>query len=108
KLSPDGSALVYSTFLGGADYDEARAIAVDEAGQAYVTGSGSIPGSVPLPPTSPDPHGPFVAKVAADGSSLAYAAFLAGAAEAFPGGIAVDTASGVYVDRKSTRLNSSH
>ncbi|PYQ07013.1 MAG: hypothetical protein DMF82_04760 [Acidobacteria bacterium] len=101
KLSADGSTLVYSTFLGGSDYDRAGAIAVDEAGQAYVTGRGSIPGSVPLPPTSPDPQGPFVAKLAADGSSLAYSVFLAGAGDSFKGGIAVDTASGVYVAYRS-------
>jgi hypothetical protein len=38
KLNPTGSALVYSTYLGGSDYDQASGIAVDPWGNAYVTG----------------------------------------------------------------------
>src|SRR5207253_4277774 len=38
KLSPDGSRLVYSTYLGGTGVDEANGIAVDGEGNAYVTG----------------------------------------------------------------------
>jgi photosystem II stability/assembly factor-like uncharacterized protein len=38
KLNPAGSALVYSTFLGGSDFDSGRGIAVDSAGNAYVAG----------------------------------------------------------------------
>ncbi len=38
KLSPAGSALVYSTYLGGSGADVGEAIAVDAAGSAYVTG----------------------------------------------------------------------
>jgi hypothetical protein len=38
KLSATGSALVYSTYLGGIDIDEGHGIAVDGAGSAYVTG----------------------------------------------------------------------
>ena len=38
--TPTGSALVYSTYLGGSDADQAIGIAVDAAGNAYVTGYG--------------------------------------------------------------------
>ena len=39
KLNPTGSALVYSTFLGGKDDDEGAGIAVDSAGNAYIAGA---------------------------------------------------------------------
>ena len=38
KLNTSGSALAYSTFLGGTDFDGASDIAVDGSGSAYVTG----------------------------------------------------------------------
>jgi uncharacterized repeat protein (TIGR01451 family) len=38
KLNPAGNALVYSTYLGGSDFDEGCGIAVDGAGRAYLTG----------------------------------------------------------------------
>jgi len=42
KLNPTGSALVYSTYLGGAtSTDDALSIAVDSAGSAYVAGETS-------------------------------------------------------------------
>src|SRR5208283_2469622 len=39
KFSPDGSSLVYSTYLGGVGFDYADAIAVDLSGSAYITGN---------------------------------------------------------------------
>ena len=39
KLNPTGSALIYSTYLGGSNDDFGFGIAVDGAGNAYVTGS---------------------------------------------------------------------
>jgi hypothetical protein len=38
KLNPTGSALIYSTYLGGTGDDIGRGIAVDSNGNAYVTG----------------------------------------------------------------------
>src|SRR5437867_3701635 len=39
KLSPDGSGLIYSTYLGGSAYDAGYSIAVDADGDAYVAGT---------------------------------------------------------------------
>ena len=51
KLNPAGSALVYSTYLGGSNSDVGSGIAVDTVGNAYVTGLTIRP--ISLPPTAP-------------------------------------------------------
>ena len=38
RLNPNGSSLVYSTFIGGSNEDEARGVAIDSAGNAYTIG----------------------------------------------------------------------
>lgn len=46
KLTPDGRSLVFSTYLGGSNWDEAYAVAIDTTGNSYVTGytsSGNFP-----------------------------------------------------------------
>jgi len=43
KLNASGTALLYSTYLGGSKDDFANAIAVDSAGNAYVTGNTASP-----------------------------------------------------------------
>ena len=48
KLASDGSALVWSTFLGGAGYDEAHGVAVDAQGDVVVTGVASGEHGFPL------------------------------------------------------------
>jgi len=49
RLSPDGTALAYSTYYGGSREEEATAVALDDAGNAYVTGSAS---SINVPRTT--------------------------------------------------------
>ncbi|MGI6482767.1 MAG: SBBP repeat-containing protein [Methanobacterium sp.] len=39
KLNPTGTGLVYSTYLGGTNYDYGYGVAVDGDGNAYITGS---------------------------------------------------------------------
>ncbi len=55
KLNPDGAQQVYSTIIGGSDYDEASGIAVDATGNVYVTGvtsSTDFPLNFPVPTTN--------------------------------------------------------
>jgi hypothetical protein len=94
KLNAAGSALVYSTYLGGSGNDYGAGIAVDAAGNAYVTGGGD---STDFPTTAyfgPPGGGAFVTKFNPTGSALVYFTILGGAA---PGGIAVDAAGNAYV-----------
>jgi hypothetical protein len=84
KLNPAGTALVYSTYLGGSSStgDQASAIAIDPTGAAYVTGITTSP-DFPLAGgyRSPDPdslENVFVSKVSAGGDALVYSALLGG------------------------------
>src|SRR6266480_7805373 len=86
KLNASGSALVFSTYLGGASYDEGNGIAVDAAGEAFVAGTGGgngfpavdqIPPPGPTPPPIPGftpapPYGGFVTKFSASVNPLIY------------------------------------
>ena len=52
KLNPAGSALLYSTYLGGSGFFSGSAIAVDQSGNAYVTGTAAASGGTPFAPSS--------------------------------------------------------
>ncbi len=101
KLDPTGSALVYSTFLGGSSFDQGIGIAVDATGAAYVTGSAgsaNFPTTTGAFDTTYNGSGDvFVAKLDATGSSLLYSTFLGGSSADGGFGIAVDSADSAYV-----------
>jgi len=100
KLSAGGTSLLYSTHLGGTDFDNASGIAVDNAGQAYVTGA-TVSANFPLvgsfQPTFAGVADAFVTKLSAEGVSLIYSTYLGGAASDSGIGIAVDNAGQAYV-----------
>ncbi|HKZ63500.1 MAG TPA: PKD domain-containing protein, partial [Thermoplasmata archaeon] len=101
KLSPSGSALLYSTFLGGGGRDEGYGIAVDAVGAAYVAGF-TISADFPTTPGaySTTPNGvydAFAAKLDASGSALLYSTFLGGSGIDWGVGIGVDALGAAYV-----------
>src|SRR5207244_883162 len=92
--------LSYSTYLGGSGGEEGRSIAVDTAGNAYVTGvtgSTDFPTANAIQPTSGGGADEFVTKINADGSALIYSTYLGGGSYDAGDGIAVDRAGRVYV-----------
>src|SRR5262249_53905190 len=104
KLTADGSALAYSTFLGGSDFDASRSIAVDAVAAAYAIGttrSSAFPIAHAIQPTfGGGGHyvlDAFVSKLTADGSALAYSTSLGGSDDEEGAGIAVDAAGAAYV-----------
>ena len=100
KIDASGSSYVYSGFLGGISYDEGYGIAVDTAGNAYVTGytnSSNFPTVSPIYAAKSAFLDAFVTKIAASGSSIVYSTFLGGNGYDYGYGIAVDTAGNAYV-----------
>ena len=105
KVNPTGSALVFSTYLGGgqilnATDDWGEGIAVDAAGSAYVTGFTYSP-DFPVTPGAYDTAraglDAFVVKFSPSGSSLVYSTFLGAAGREQGYDIAVDAAGNAYV-----------
>ena len=100
KFDPSGSTLVYSTFLGGGGGDNAHAIRVDGAGNAYVTGitgSGDFPVANALQATIGGGADAFLTKLNPTGSALVYSTFLGGTGSDQGLGLAVDGAQSAYV-----------
>jgi hypothetical protein len=107
KFNAAGSALVYSTYLGGSGIDEASGIAVDSSGNAYVVGtanSADFPTANPVQATLRADYNAFVAELNPAGSALVYSTYLGGSG--YPGdfgqSIAVDSAGAAYVTGMTT------
>ena len=108
KLNPTGSALVYSTYLGGSSNEGGNGIAVDFSGNAYVTGqttSTNFPTANPLQPSAGGEQDAFVAKLNPSGSALVYSTYLGGSGGETGNGIAVDSTGNAYVTGNTTSTN---
>lgn len=112
KINGDGSALVYSTYLGGRNNDGATAIAVDLLGSAYVTG-GTL-GKFPATPGAFQPGfgggnarggDGFAAKFDRTGAALIYSTYLGGSSSDQGNSIAVDRFGNAYIAGDTSSLN---
>ena len=116
KVNAEGTALIYSTYIGGSGSDTAAAIAV-YAGDVYITGNTT---STDFPNTAPQSGSTtvypfqtanaggtdaFVAELNTDGSKLVFSSYLGGSGADFGQGIAVDSASNVYVTGSTQSAN---
>ena len=99
KLNPTGTALVYSTYLGGAGYDAGMSVAVDGGGHAYVGGvteSNNFRTENPVQPARGGGVDAFVAKFDPTGTSLVYSTYLGGAAAEDECHLAIDGTGNAY------------
>jgi hypothetical protein len=103
KLNADGSSLIYSTFVGGSDFDHGNGIAVDSTGNAYLTGYAFI-AQTPYPTTPgalDTTHNGFddvfVTKLNPAGSALIYSTFIGGLGSDRGISIAVDLAGNTFL-----------
>ncbi len=100
KINPAGSALVYSTYLGGSGFDYGQGIAVDSSGNAYITGSTystNFPTKNPLQASNKGGMDAFVSKINPAGSALVYSTYLGGSFNDYAEGIAVDRNGNSYI-----------
>ncbi len=106
KLNPTGTAMLYSTYIGGSGDDVATSLAIDASGSAYIVGATQ---SANFPTTAGalqrtykgfaanddngfyNPGDGFVAKLNPTGSALVYSTYLGGTLNDLPMGIAVDS-----------------
>jgi len=100
KLDPSGSTIVYSTFLGGSGDEAGNAIAVDAAGNAYVTGttsSNNFPVVGAFQATTRGGNEAFVAKLDPSGSTLVYSTYIGSNTDDVANGIAIDALGNAYI-----------
>ncbi|MGA7943515.1 MAG: SBBP repeat-containing protein [Candidatus Sulfotelmatobacter sp.] len=113
KLNPTGSALVYSTYLGGSGLDLGASIAIDGSNDAYLTGqtaSSNFPTSGPTQPALGGQNDAFVSEINSAGSQLIFSTYLGGSADEDDGGsygaIAVDSpGANIYVTGNTQSTN---
>lgn len=100
KLNATGTALVYSTLLGGSAFDTATAVAMDSTGNAYITGitgSGFPVTAGAFQPTFNGGVDGFVTKLNATGTTAVYSSFVGGGGSDIANGIAVNAAGNAYI-----------
>jgi len=116
KLSPSGDSLVYSTYLGTGvglaigTVDRPYAIAVDDSGNAYVTGHTTMP-TYPTTAGAFDrsfnggAYDSFLTKLNASGDRLVYSTFLGGSSSDHAVSVALDSGNSAYVTGFTTSAN---
>lgn len=112
KFNPAGSAILFSTCLGGRDTDVSTGIAVDGFGNSYITGytrSTDFPTQGPIQANYAGTDGifgdAFVAKLNPTGASLVYSTFLGGNRDDIANSIAVDINGSAYVTGNTRSSN---
>ncbi|MFX0065643.1 MAG: SBBP repeat-containing protein [Candidatus Hermodarchaeota archaeon] len=101
KLSPDGTTLVYSTFIGGTEDDRGYSLALDSVNNVYLTGeTNSI--SFPTTPGAYDTthngaEDVFFCKLSPDGTTLVYSTFIGGIGFDYGCSLALDSENDVYI-----------
>jgi len=100
KISPDGTRLVFSSYLGGVDHDAAIGLAVDAAGAIYLagnTGSYNFPTRNAYKPNNYSNYSDaFVTKIQPDGAALVFSTFFGGQGDDGAVDVAVDAAGQIH------------
>lgn len=104
KFNPDGSALEYSTYLGGT----ANALAIDKSGNAYITGyayPGTLSATSSFQPTGDGTPSAFVVKLNQSGSALIYSTLIGGSNNDVANSIVLDSSGNAYITGYTVSLD---
>jgi hypothetical protein len=118
KINSTGTAIIYSTYLGGSDSDYAFGLAVDASGNAYVTGL-TKSSNFPVTPGAFQPAfggappvcdvyvcgDTFVTKLNSTGSALLYSSYLGGSDNDYAEAVAIDAQGNAYVTGSTASAN---
>jgi hypothetical protein len=109
KLNSSGTAIVYSTYLGGNSHDQAYGIAVDSSGAAYITGD-AYSTNFPIVNAFQAAFGggqqdAFVAKLSPAGNSLVFSTYIGGNSVDHGAAIALDASRNIYVTGSTSSSN---
>jgi PKD repeat protein len=99
KLNPQGTGIVYSTYLGGSSYETPTGIAVDASGNAFVTGS-TTSKDFPVKNSLSAPAGGtlgFLAALNSTGSGLVFSTYVGGSGGASTDAVALDAGGNAYI-----------
>ncbi|MCZ6818499.1 MAG: SBBP repeat-containing protein, partial [Calditrichaeota bacterium] len=106
KLNSAGSALDYSTFLGGDDFVFVWGLDVDSGGRAVVTGFTGNPNLPTTPgsyqPVKNDKEDAFIYKLKPDGSGFDFCTYVGGSSDDFGYGLSIDRQDNVYITGNTT------
>ena len=109
KLNAAGSALIYSTYMGGNSSDNGVGLFVDSTGAAYITGStgsNDFPTTIGVfQPTINGSGDAFVTKLNSTGTALIYSTYLGGSSSEGATAIAVDSSGNAYVTGSTFSTN---
>ena len=104
KMTSDGQSLIYSSFLGGDEYDEARDIALDVSGNVYISGystSTNFPVVNSIDSENNGKHDCIVFKLNPEGSSLLFSTYYGGSENERAYSMAVDNGDSIYITGKT-------
>jgi hypothetical protein len=107
KISPSGTGLIYSTYLGGSGIDVANAIAVDVTGQAYVAGytaSSDFPATAAAETANSGGYDGFLVALSADGRQLTQSMCIGGGGNDAVNALAI-VRGAAYVAGQTASLN---